>query len=206
MPPPSRPRLPAIAGWLQDLGLAPRSVDSLTGDISLRRYFRVHLADGGTARGRLLPGEAAAGVPPLPAHQPAARRGRRCRCRRSVAADCRRGLMLLEDTGDRTLYERAAARLGRAGAAPIAAPPTTCAASRRCRASASPRSTRRLDADAAALGAAQELGAARWCRSGLVGPPAVGARFRRGARRRSAPSSGAPSAWCPAIATSCRAT
>src|SRR6185503_973044 len=101
---PSRPRLPAIDAWLRDLGLSPRRIESLTGDVSLRRYFRVHLAGGGTAVVAYYPvqlrpvcrrfrtttailGEA--GVP-----VPAIRR-----------ADCRRGLMLLEDSGDRTLYD-----------------------------------------------------------------------------------------------------
>ena len=99
----SRPRLPAIAGWLQDWGLAPRQIDSLTGDVSLRRYFRVHLGDGTTAIVAYYPVQLRpvcrrfrlttalldeVGVP-----VPAIRR-----------ADCRRGLMLLEDSGDQTLY------------------------------------------------------------------------------------------------------
>jgi N-acetylmuramate 1-kinase len=100
----SRPHLPAIAGWLQDLGLEPRIIDNLTGDVSLRRYFRAHLGDGGTAVVAYYPVKlrpvcrryqtttallGSIGVP-----VPAIRR-----------TDCRRGLMLLEDTGDRTLYD-----------------------------------------------------------------------------------------------------
>ena len=100
----SPPRLPAIAAWLRDLGLAPRAVESLTGDVSLRRYFRAHLGDGSTAVVAYYPVQLRpvcrrfrlttallddAGVP-----VPAIRR-----------VDCRRGLMLLEDTGDRTLYD-----------------------------------------------------------------------------------------------------
>lgn len=100
----SRPRLPAIAGWLQDWGLAPRQIDSLTGDVSLRRYFRAHLGDGTTAIVAYYPVQLRpvcrrfrlttalldeAGVP-----VPAIRR-----------ADCKRGLMLLEDSGDQTLYD-----------------------------------------------------------------------------------------------------
>jgi aminoglycoside/choline kinase family phosphotransferase len=100
----SRPRLPAIAGWLQDLGLEPRVIDSLTGDVSLRRYFRAHLGDGTTAVvayyplklrpvcGRFQATTSLLGSIGVPV--PAIRR-----------SDCRRGLMLLEDTGDRTLYD-----------------------------------------------------------------------------------------------------
>jgi len=100
----SRPRLQAIAGWLYDLGLEPRTIESLTGDVSLRRYFRVHFADGATAIVAYYPVQLRpvcrrfrltsailheVGVP-----VPAIRR-----------VDCRRGLMLVEDTGDRTLYD-----------------------------------------------------------------------------------------------------
>ena len=99
----SRPRLPAIAGWLQDWGLDPRHIDSLTGDVSLRRYFRAHLGDGTTAIVAYYPVQLRpvcrrfrlttalldeVGVP-----VPAIRR-----------ADCKRGLMLLDDSGDQTLY------------------------------------------------------------------------------------------------------
>ena len=100
----SRPRLPSIAGWLQDLGLQPRTIDTLTGDVSLRRYFRAHLGDGSSAVVAYYPVKlrpvcrrfqtttgllGSIGVP-VPA---------------IVRTDCRRGLMLLEDTGDRTLYD-----------------------------------------------------------------------------------------------------
>jgi N-acetylmuramate 1-kinase len=100
----SRPRLPAIAAWLHDLGCEPRAIESLTGDVSLRRYFRVRFAGGGTGIVAYYPVQLRpvcrrfrlttaildeVGVP-----VPAIRR-----------ADCRRGLMLLEDTGDRTLYD-----------------------------------------------------------------------------------------------------
>lgn len=101
---PSRPRLPSIAGWLRDLGLQPRVIDSLTGDVSLRRYFRAHLGDGSSAVVAYYPVKlrpvcrrfqtttALLGTIGVPV--PAIRR-----------SDCRRGLMLLEDTGDRTLYD-----------------------------------------------------------------------------------------------------
>jgi aminoglycoside/choline kinase family phosphotransferase len=103
----SRPNLPAIAGWLQDLGLAPRKIDSLTGDVSLRRYFRAHLGDGSTAVVAYYPVQL----------RPVCRRFRFTTALLGHAgvlvpeirrSDCRRGLMLLDDTGDRTLYDEPA--------------------------------------------------------------------------------------------------
>ena len=101
---PSRPHLPSIAGWLQDLGLEPRQIDSLTGDVSLRRYFRAHLGDGSTGIVAYYPVKlrpvcrrfrvTTALCDDIAVPVPAIRR-----------SDCRRGLMLLEDTGDRTLYD-----------------------------------------------------------------------------------------------------
>ena len=100
----SRPRLPAISRWLHDLGLETRSIDNLTGDVSLRRYFRVHLADGGTAIAAYYPVQL----------RPVCRRFRLTTAILEEVgvpvpairhADCRRGLMLVEDTGDRTLYD-----------------------------------------------------------------------------------------------------
>ncbi|HEV8238925.1 MAG TPA: phosphotransferase [Thermoanaerobaculia bacterium] len=102
----SRPRLPAIAGWLQDWGLEPRAIESLTGDVSLRRYFRAHLGDGSTAIVAYYPVQL----------RPVCRRFRLTTAMLDEVgvpvpvirrADCRRGLMLLEDTGDRTLYDAA---------------------------------------------------------------------------------------------------
>jgi aminoglycoside/choline kinase family phosphotransferase len=100
----SRPRLPKIAEWLYDAGLEPHAIESLTGDVSLRRYFRVRFADGTTA---------------VVAYYPVQLRPvcRRFRLTTAILdevgvpvpvirrADCRRGLMLIEDTGDRTLYD-----------------------------------------------------------------------------------------------------
>jgi N-acetylmuramate 1-kinase len=97
-------RVSSISRWLDECGLASRSIDALTGDISLRRYFRVHLADGTSAivayypvrlrpvcrRFRvtsMLLEDVGVAVPVVRAH------------------DCRRGLMLIEDAGDRTLYD-----------------------------------------------------------------------------------------------------
>jgi len=100
-----RPHLPAIEAWLSTLGPAPEAVDALTGDISLRRYFRARFADGSTAVVAYYPVKL----------RPVCRRFRvttALLCEVGVAvpevlrADCHRGLMLLEDTGDRTLYDR----------------------------------------------------------------------------------------------------
>jgi N-acetylmuramate 1-kinase len=103
--PSARSRTAAVGRWLDDLGLAPTAVVPLTGDISLRRYFRAQLADGSRAvvayypvklrpvcRRFRLTTELLAGVGvPVPAVR---------------SADCGRGLMLLEDLGDRTLYNQ----------------------------------------------------------------------------------------------------
>jgi aminoglycoside/choline kinase family phosphotransferase len=99
-------RLRAIERWLGEIGLRARRVEPLTGDISLRRYFRAHLADGTSGivayypiklrpvcrRFRLTSALFAQAGVPVPAVR---------------AADCRRGLMLVEDVGARTLYDEA---------------------------------------------------------------------------------------------------
>src|SRR4051812_7593482 len=105
----SRPRLPAIAGWLQDWGLAPRQIDSLTGDVSLRRYFRVHFSPTGSGD------DTTAIVAYYPVQlRPVCRRFRLTTALLDEVgvpvpairrADCKRGLMLLDDSGDRTLYD-----------------------------------------------------------------------------------------------------
>jgi aminoglycoside/choline kinase family phosphotransferase len=107
MPPPSSaPRLAAIQRWLESRGRSVTRVEPLTGDISLRRYFRAWLGDGGTAVVAYYPVKlrpvcrrfrvttallAGAGVP-VPA---------------VLDAECPRGLMLVADSGERTLYEEA---------------------------------------------------------------------------------------------------
>jgi aminoglycoside/choline kinase family phosphotransferase len=97
-------RARAIARWLETLERVPREVEALTGDISLRRYFRAHFADGTSAIVAYYPMKlravcrrfrattelfVTAGVP-VP---------------RVLAADCKRGLMLVEDVGTHTLYD-----------------------------------------------------------------------------------------------------
>lgn len=97
---------PALRRWLARHGLQPEAMEPLTGDVSPRRYARLRLAAGGTAilatyppdlrsacrrflaSGRLL---AAAGVrvPAVLAHR------------------CRSGWTVVEDLGERTLYDLA---------------------------------------------------------------------------------------------------
>jgi aminoglycoside/choline kinase family phosphotransferase len=101
---PSPARLDSISGWLAAIGMPVREVTPLTGDISLRRYFRARFVGGGSGVVAYYPVKLRAvcrrfrlttrlldevGVP-----APAVRR-----------ADCARGLMLLDDIGDRTLYD-----------------------------------------------------------------------------------------------------
>jgi len=104
---PETPRaeaLPEAQTWLCNAGLPPVDIVALPGDVSPRRYARVHLEDGGTAILATYPPDmrsscerflratdllAAAGVP-VP---------------RVLAADCAAGLMLLEDLGLQTLAD-----------------------------------------------------------------------------------------------------
>jgi N-acetylmuramate 1-kinase len=99
-------RLPDIAAWLRRQGLPPRRVDAITGDVSLRRYFRIHFEDGGTGIVAYYP----------PTLRPVCRRFRVTTALlgevgvpapKILRNDCHRGLMLLEDSGERTLYDEA---------------------------------------------------------------------------------------------------
>jgi len=97
-------RVRGIERWLEELRLPAARIEPLTGDISLRRYFRARFADGSSGIVAYYPVKlravcrrfrltselfAGAGVP-----VPQVR-----------AADCRRGLMLVEDVGHHTLYD-----------------------------------------------------------------------------------------------------
>lgn len=90
-------------GWLERLGYSPRKLEILSGDVSLRRYVRVELATESAI---------------VAAYPPAIRASCDCfltttrllsaagvRVPKVIAADCRDGLMLIEDVGDRTLYD-----------------------------------------------------------------------------------------------------
>ena len=107
MPPHSpAPRAAAIHRWLATRGHETARVEPLTGDVSLRRYFRARLADGTTAVVAYYPLKL----------RPVCRRFRvttalleaaEVTVPAVLAADCSRGLMLLADSGERTLYEEA---------------------------------------------------------------------------------------------------
>jgi N-acetylmuramate 1-kinase len=105
-------RSQSIARWLTELGHQPLALAPLTGDISLRRYFRARLRAGADGSG-----ERSAIVAYYPVKL-------RAVCRRFevtsellagagvpvpavLAVDCRRGLMLIAEAGERTLYEEA---------------------------------------------------------------------------------------------------
>ncbi|HEX2253639.1 MAG TPA: phosphotransferase [Thermoanaerobaculia bacterium] len=93
-----------LAGWLEARGFALSRVEALPGDVSKRRYYRVHLAGRGSAvlatypsdqvrvcerfrtTTRLLT-EAGVRVPEV------------------LAAECHGGLCLVEDLGEQTLHE-----------------------------------------------------------------------------------------------------
>jgi aminoglycoside/choline kinase family phosphotransferase len=107
MPPrENAPRIAGIRRWLAARGHETERVAPLTGDISLRRYFRAVLGDGGTAVVAYYPLKL----------RPVCRRFRVTTALleeagvpvpQVIAADCSRGLMLLADSGERTLYEEA---------------------------------------------------------------------------------------------------
>ena len=134
---PSDDVAPTLYRWLGASGLEALEVTALTGDVSPRRYFRVHLESGERLIAAVYP------------RAPEAARGA---CARFLAssrlleqagvrvpavrlADCATGVMLLEDLGERTLYElprddwrriapyldAAVAALGRLRAVPSAA-------------------------------------------------------------------------------------
>lgn len=106
LPPAVAQRVRSIERWLGELRLPVESVEPLTGDISLRRYFRARFADGASG---------------IVAYYPWKLRAvcRRFRTTSEMfarvdvpvpqvrAADCRRGLMLVEDVGTHTLYDEA---------------------------------------------------------------------------------------------------
>lgn len=90
--------------WARSAGYEAKHSLALTGDVSPRRYFRLDLADGGTAIAAVYPPdvidactrflattslliEAGVRVPAV------------------LASDCERGWMLLEDVGNRTLFD-----------------------------------------------------------------------------------------------------
>lgn len=93
----------ALPDWLREHRFAVRAVEPLAGDVSPRRYARVHLA-GGSAVAALYPPEVASACGRfLRASELLVARG--VPVPRILAADCEAGWMLVEDLGPATLYE-----------------------------------------------------------------------------------------------------
>lgn len=93
-----------IVQWLQELGQEVASVEPLPGDVSTRRYFRIVLADRSQVIAVQYPasaGDACARYAQTTAWLEAIA----VRVPRIHSAACRRGLMLLEDVGARTLFQ-----------------------------------------------------------------------------------------------------
>lgn len=94
--------MPDLETWLAGAGFPPRAVEPLTGDVSPRRYSRVHRGDGATAILAAYPDEVAA-ICPRFLRTTEILEGIGVRVPRVFAADCDLGWMLLEDLGPRTL-------------------------------------------------------------------------------------------------------
>jgi hypothetical protein len=93
-----------IAAWLAQGGLRARAIEPLAGDLSTRRYFRVRLADGGSALVVRYPVELAAAQRRFRVvSQLLAAAG--VRVPKTLLDDPERGFALVEDLGPRTLYE-----------------------------------------------------------------------------------------------------
>ena len=102
---PSEPPLldPSLERWLSRQGLPPARVEPLAGDVSARRYLRVVSGERSLV----------AAVYPPAMHGDCERfrattellGGAGVRVPAIFASDCARGWMLLEDLGDRTLYD-----------------------------------------------------------------------------------------------------
>ena len=99
------PRPAVLSDWLASLGYEVREATRLAGDVSPRRYFRLALGDGRPAILAYYP----------PAHRDACARfvsttalllGCKVRVPAILGTDCVEGLMLLEDLGSFTLYDR----------------------------------------------------------------------------------------------------
>ncbi len=101
----SDPTRQELLSWLDELGRPAVRLTPLAGDVSRRAYLRAHHADGGTSIVATYPDEMA-DVCRRFARTTALLAEAGVRVPHIDAADCARGRMLLEDAGDRTLYER----------------------------------------------------------------------------------------------------
>lgn len=96
-----------LDAWLAAGGRRLRELEVLPGDLSPRRYARLTLADGASAILASYPAEPAGGANGCERFlaSSAILEGAGVRVPRLLAVDCRRGWMLLEDLGPRTLAD-----------------------------------------------------------------------------------------------------
>ena len=97
------PRTDAVLSWLAQQGHKAEELNELTGDVSLRRYFRLNSNDGTAIVAVYPPKIRAACSNFLKTTRLLSRVG--VRVPRVLASDCERGLTLLEDLGSDTLYD-----------------------------------------------------------------------------------------------------
>lgn len=93
-----------ILTWARSAGYEARHSLRLSGDVSPRRYFRLQLADGGTAIAAVYPPDIADACARFLATTSLLTEAG-VRVPAVLANDCERGWMLLEDVGDRTLFD-----------------------------------------------------------------------------------------------------
>jgi len=91
-----------LADWLAETGRQLLEIQTLPGDVSLRRYARLVLADGSSAILATYPPEVRATCPRF-LRTTELLEGVGVRVPRVLAADCERGWMVVEDLGPRTL-------------------------------------------------------------------------------------------------------
>lgn len=103
--PPSEAGLqdPDVERWLDELGHAPSRLKPLAGDVSARRYLRAECA-GSSLVVTVYPPRLESTCTRFLATGDLLRTAG-LRVPEVLASDCRRGLMLLEDLGERTLYD-----------------------------------------------------------------------------------------------------
>lgn len=107
--PEESPARATVLSWLRERGRPIQRIEALAGDVSVRRYSRVLYRDGGSDIAVLYP-ETAREACERYRRTTAWLEGIAVRVPRILQADCERGLMLLEDVGEQTLYERAPER------------------------------------------------------------------------------------------------
>ncbi len=94
----------SVARWLAERGRAPVRFEVMPGDVSARRYARIELADAGRAILASYPAEMRSVCRRFRATTELLREAR-ISVPGILDSDCRRGLMLLEDAGELTLFD-----------------------------------------------------------------------------------------------------